>query len=102
MSETHDCPCGCGAPVPRHRFACRQGWYALPARLRSRISGSYLIDPDEHAKAMAEALRWYADNATPRGTRKVEFGQTMEWTGSTWRHVTRAELDREAYRRSRS
>lgn len=34
----------------------------------------------------------------PAGTRTTEHGMTMEWTGSMWRHVTRAELETEARR----
>lgn len=33
------------------------------------------------------------------GYRRVQAGgQVMQWTGTAWRHVTRAELDREAWR----
>jgi hypothetical protein len=55
----------------------------------------------ELADADAEAERQVAESwaQLPRGTRKEEFGQVHEWTGSVWRHVSKSELDAERWRR---
>jgi len=56
---THDCPGGCGRPVPRHRFACRSCWHRLPIDLRCPITANYRRDLAAHAQAMTAARRWY-------------------------------------------
>lgn len=63
--STHDCPGGCGRPVPQHHFACRPDWYRLPAELQLAIKANYRRDPAAHMQAMADSIAWYADN--PRG-----------------------------------
>jgi hypothetical protein len=47
--------------VPDHLFACRTDWYRLLADLRRPIGVNYQRDPDAHAEAMADAVRWYAE-----------------------------------------
>lgn len=64
--DTHACPGGCGAQVPRHLFACRDDWYRLPADLRRPITANYRRDLVNHRKAMADAHRWYRENPRRR------------------------------------
>lgn len=107
MNAFHACPGGCHRQVPQEHLSCKDCWYALPLRLRRAIHTSYGIDSDLHADAVADAICWYADNPLDDHepdplTRKVDpkTGQTYEWTGSAWRHVTRAELEREQRRQA--
>lgn len=44
----------------------------------------------------AQAAEEQVDVPEPGQRRTEAGGQVMEWTGTAWRHVTRAELDREA------
>lgn len=61
-------------------------------------AGTWRGDAARRVKAELRELLDRPAELSP-GTRKTEHGQTLEWTGTAWRHVTRAELDREAWRR---
>lgn len=56
----HTCPGGCGRSVPDHLFACGNCWFRLPIFLRNAIRATYKFDPDAHQDAMAEAMKFYA------------------------------------------
>lgn len=63
-TAVHRCPCGCGSNIPNHLYACRPGWYRLPAEIRSAIWGTVkltLLHPDRRA-ALSAAAEWYRDN----------------------------------------
>jgi hypothetical protein len=63
MSD-HDCPGGCGRPVPYQRFACGPCWYRLPVALRRAITSGWAHradDPAVHRRAMTDATEWYRD-----------------------------------------
>ncbi|MCA1693510.1 MAG: hypothetical protein LC749_01580 [Actinobacteria bacterium] len=63
VTDTHDCPAGCGAQVPRHQFACRTDWFRLPKPYRDAIWQGYRKSGSgEHLDAMGDAIRWYQDN----------------------------------------
>lgn len=65
MSDTHDCPGGCGAQVPRHQLACKPCWFRLPKPIRDDINAGYrkrTADPGPHRRAMRVAFLWYSDN----------------------------------------
>lgn len=59
---THACPGGCGTQIPRQKLSCREHWYQLPRELRNRISNNYRRNPDEHMRAIADAVAWYAEH----------------------------------------
>jgi len=62
MSDTHQCPGGCGVEVGRARLACPRCWSALPADLASALSRAYrarAVRPAEHRAALKAALDWY-------------------------------------------
>lgn len=65
MPDTHDCPGGCGAQVPRHQLACKPCWYRLPKPLRDDVNAGYrtrATDPSAHRRALREASLWYRAN----------------------------------------
>lgn len=64
---THDCPGGCGAPVPQHKFACFTCWRRLPAPLRRAITRTYNVDHTAHSRAMVTAMHWYRESETQQG-----------------------------------
>lgn len=105
--ETHECPGGCSRHLTEAELACRICFGLLPRELREAYTTAGLYsDHDGQKQAEALALGWFAElhrrnAAIPRGTRKVENGTTYEWGGITWKVVTRAELDTEAWRKSR-
>lgn len=66
VTDTHDCPAGCGLQVPRSQFACRSDWYRLPAGMREAITTNYRVDFGAHMEAMIEAQTWYLDNLPGR------------------------------------
>jgi hypothetical protein len=55
----HLCPGDCGNRVVNDLFACRECWYRLPIPMRYDITRHHRTDPDLHAHAMADAIRWY-------------------------------------------
>lgn len=112
MSATepeHLCPGRCGSTISAAHFACWTDYYSLPPELTAHLENER--GPEQaHAQAAHEvaALAYFVkqaeeDAARPIGTRHVEpWGSTYQWTGKGWRHVPRAELDREAWERSRT
>jgi hypothetical protein len=64
---THDCPGGCGAQVPHHRFACPGCWGRLPRDLARAITGNFRRDFAAHVAAMTDARRWYGKHPLPGG-----------------------------------
>lgn len=63
VSDTHDCPCGCGGQVPRRMFACKPGWFRLPKEIRDRIWSAHRAGlAGKHRDAMAAAMIWYRAN----------------------------------------
>jgi hypothetical protein len=60
--DQHDCPGGCGARVPRWKFACKPCWFRLPREIREKISAQYRRDAAAHRAAMREAMVWYQDH----------------------------------------
>lgn len=65
MSDTHDCPGGCGAQVPRHQLACKPCWYRLPKPFRDAINYAYrnrAKNPTGHRAALRKAFEWYRSN----------------------------------------
>ncbi len=65
MSDTHDCPGGCGGQVPRHQLACKPDWFRLPLPLRKAINAAYLArarNPTAHRAALRAAFDWYRAN----------------------------------------
>jgi hypothetical protein len=64
--QTHDCPGGCGRPVERHRVACRECWYRLPADLRRAITNNWKRNLDAHRLALVDAVQWYRDHPAVR------------------------------------
>lgn len=69
--STHDCPCGCRAQIPRHRFSCYDSWQRLPVELKRAITGNYRRNPIAHARAMGEARAWLRDE--PAVDTRCEF-----------------------------
>lgn len=67
VAGCHDCPGGCGRPVPRRHFACQGCWYRLPVELRRPISMTYRTDTGAHLAAMADAADWYRTQRAARG-----------------------------------
>jgi len=65
--RTHRCPCGCGATVPDRYFACRDGWFTLPPRVRTAVWGTrHLAFSDTRRQAaLAQAVAVYGDAAPP-------------------------------------
>jgi hypothetical protein len=66
--QTHSCPGGCGAAVPRTRLSCPPCWFRLPKPLRDDITAAYrnrFADSLTHARALSAASRWY--RANPKG-----------------------------------
>lgn len=61
MTDSHECPGGCGRPVAHHRFACSYCWSRLPADLQTPITQNYGGDRLAHAEAMMDAVRWYRE-----------------------------------------
>ena len=65
VSDTHDCPGGCGAQVPRHHLACPRCWSRLPAYLRDPVNAAYRTrrsNPGAHRSAVSTAVTWYRNN----------------------------------------
>jgi hypothetical protein len=60
--DTHDCPGGCGADVPRRLLACRDCWWLLPTDLRRAVQRG----GTGRLHAVADALRWYRENRETR------------------------------------
>lgn len=54
----HDCPGGCGRPVPRGLLACPACWSLLPAEMRRRV----LHARGRDLTLISEALTWYRAN----------------------------------------
>ena len=65
MNPPHDCPGGCGAPIPYHLLACRADWYRLPADLREPF-GRHRIGTLAHLRAVSAAYAWYRANRRPQ------------------------------------
>jgi hypothetical protein len=63
---THDCPGGCGLPVPQRQLACRSCWYRLPADLRRAITSNWKRDLDAHRLNLVDAVQWYRENPAVR------------------------------------
>jgi hypothetical protein len=57
----HSCPGRCGARVPRHLYACRGCWSALPVIIRAAITAGYAkgVLSTEHCEGMDSAREWY-------------------------------------------
>lgn len=69
--------------APLHPGECTQAKYAE------------LAEADRQAAEEQERR----EREIPRGTRKVENGQTLVWTGIAWRLVPKSELEDEQRRR---
>lgn len=61
MSD-HECPCGCGVPIPRARLSCPASWFRLPTEMRTAIQANYQRDFLMHARAVSAAIQWLKDN----------------------------------------
>ena len=71
VTDTHDCPAGCGLRVPRRHYACRVDWYRLPWEVRERILAAYRGGlAGEHIAAMDAAQVWFDQNPPPKITRR--------------------------------
>lgn len=65
MADTHDCPGGCGAQVPRHHLACPQDWKRLPLPLQRELNFWYrrrTTHARQYQDARAKCLDWYRTN----------------------------------------
>ncbi len=58
MSGMHDCPGGCGLPVPYRKLACGKCWYRLPLDMRRDLTAARGRD----LRLVGDALIWYREN----------------------------------------
>lgn len=90
------------SPHPVTRMVVVAG---MPDSTRARLAELVAQLLNEHSAPLNGALPGSAPLTEPerqRGDRRVDpTGITYEWTGLAWRMVPRAELDREAWERSR-
>ena len=71
VTDTHDCPAGCGLRVPRGHYACGVDRYRLPREIRARIRAAKLAGlAGEHIAAMDAARVWFDQNPPPKITRR--------------------------------
>lgn len=73
FQDTHDCPGGCGSPVVRNMFACRDCWRRLPQDFRTPILTSrWANDHASHSRAMTDAMTWYRMDADRRTAEAIQ------------------------------
>jgi len=78
--HTHSCPGGCGRQVAHQRYACPSCWGRLPADLRRPITATYRRDQAAHGQAMADARRWYRENAaTAHAPKRIRLSRAKGW-----------------------
>lgn len=92
MSSRHECPGGCGNPVPRAQLACRPCWFRLPDPLRNDIWRAWRLRPHDagvaHQWAVAAALNWYRLHRDAPAQAGNPGGTVDSSRGSAGRDVT--------------
>lgn len=73
FQDTHDCPGGCGTPVVRNMFACRDCWARLPQddHRTPILTSRWANDWSAHSRALTEAMKWYRVDADRRAAEDI-------------------------------